>query len=203
MRMNLKDRCSDYGDGGVAPLQRRACAARSSCSSNCATADGRGRRCATSWSARDNRVLLVGGGISAGRHVVATRRISEPGWWQSASRELRPRLAPPARDRLDRRRWRARPADRRRRPGRRHRGAARPSRNRSRGGFIGASYGGMVALQFAARHPARIGAMLVISAAGAAHPFASACRSLQRRALSLGERGDRRLAWRSPAPWRC
>ena len=69
--------------------------------------------------------------------------------------------------------------------------------------FIGASYGGMVALQFAAAASARgCGAILVISAAGAAHPFASACRSLQRRALSLGERAATGGS-RWPAPWRC
>ena len=53
-----------------------------------------------------------------------------PAGGQAQARELRSRLAPPARHRLDRRRWRARPADRRRRPGRRHRRAARPSRDR-------------------------------------------------------------------------
>ena len=55
--------------------------------------------------------------------------------------------------------------------------------------FIGASYGGMVGMHVAARHPQRIGALLAISAAARAHPFSSACRSLQRRAVALGEHG--------------
>jgi homoserine O-acetyltransferase len=65
----------------------------------------------------------------------------------------------------------------------------------------------MVALHFAARHPSLCGSILVISASASAHPFASACRSLQRRALSLGEgvsgvalaRAMAMLTYRTPA----
>ena len=53
--------------------------------------------------------------------------------------------------------------------------------------FIGASYGGMVGMHVAALHPERIGALLAISAPASAHPYSSACRSLQRRAVALGE----------------
>jgi homoserine O-acetyltransferase len=56
--------------------------------------------------------------------------------------------------------------------------------------IVGASYGGMVALAFAERYPARVEQLLVISAADRAHPMATAWRSVQRRivrfALSLG-----------------
>ena len=59
--------------------------------------------------------------------------------------------------------------------------------------FIGASYGAMVGMHVAARHPHRLGALLAISAADKPHPFASACRALQRQALALGQRlGDPR-----------
>jgi homoserine O-acetyltransferase len=56
--------------------------------------------------------------------------------------------------------------------------------------IVGASYGGMVALAFAERYPARVEQLLVISAADAAHPMATAWRSVQRRivrfALEMG-----------------
>lgn len=131
-------------------------------------------------------LLLVGGGISAGRHVVANAENPEPGWWQSQAETFdlsRYRLlaidwvgaegtvdAPiDAADQAD---AIAALLD--------HLGIARAD------AFVGASYGGMVALQLAARHPERCGSILVISASGSAHPFASALRSLQRRALDLG-----------------
>ncbi|MCB1553389.1 MAG: homoserine O-succinyltransferase [Xanthomonadales bacterium] len=53
--------------------------------------------------------------------------------------------------------------------------------------FIGASYGGMVALQFAARHPLRVDRIGVLSAADRPHPFASAFRALQRQVVTLGQ----------------
>lgn len=47
--------------------------------------------------------------------------------------------------------------------------------------IVGASYGGMVALAFAARYSARVEQLLVISAADRAHPMATAWRCVQRR----------------------
>ncbi len=58
--------------------------------------------------------------------------------------------------------------------------------------IIGASYGGMVALAFAEEYPGRVGRLLVLSAAHAAHPMATAHRVIQRRILDLGGRGARR-----------
>jgi homoserine O-acetyltransferase len=52
--------------------------------------------------------------------------------------------------------------------------------------FIGCSYGAMVGLQFAARHGARLERLVAISGAHRAHPFSSAWRALQRRAVALG-----------------
>lgn len=63
--------------------------------------------------------------------------------------------------------------------------------------ILGASYGGMIALAFAALHPARVGKLVVISAAAAPHPFSTAQRELQRRVIALGldaGRGDEALA---------
>jgi len=52
--------------------------------------------------------------------------------------------------------------------------------------FIGASYGGMVALAFAERYPDRADQLVVVSAPAEAHPMATAWRSLQRRIVELG-----------------
>lgn len=52
--------------------------------------------------------------------------------------------------------------------------------------FVGCSYGAMVGLQFAALHGARLGQLVAISGVHRAHPYASAWRALQRRAVVLG-----------------
>ena len=52
--------------------------------------------------------------------------------------------------------------------------------------FVGASYGGMVALAFAERYPQRVERLVVISAAHEPHPMSTALRALQRRIVELG-----------------
>jgi len=52
--------------------------------------------------------------------------------------------------------------------------------------FVGCSYGAMVGLQFAARHGVRLEQLVAISGVHRAHPYASAWRALQRRAVALG-----------------
>jgi homoserine O-acetyltransferase len=52
--------------------------------------------------------------------------------------------------------------------------------------FVGCSYGAMVALQFAALHGDRVDRVLAISGCDRAHPYSSAARALQRRAVALG-----------------
>jgi homoserine O-acetyltransferase/O-succinyltransferase len=62
--------------------------------------------------------------------------------------------------------------------------------------LAGASYGGMVGLAFAARHPERLERLLTIGAAHRTHPLATAWRSLQRQIVQLGletGRADRAL----------
>jgi homoserine O-acetyltransferase len=54
--------------------------------------------------------------------------------------------------------------------------------------FVGASYGGMVALAFAEEFPARLEKLCVISAADRPHPAATALRGVQRRIVALAGR---------------
>ena len=134
---------------------------------------------------------VVLGGISAGRHLAPAPFDPSPGWW--------PGLVGPG-EALD-------PA---RRPliGVDYLGGAglRPvtTRDQARAvaavldhlgigtaSLVGASYGGMVALAFAELFPARIGRLVVVCAAHRTHPMATAVRSVQRAAVSLGaDAGD-------------
>lgn len=57
--------------------------------------------------------------------------------------------------------------------------------------LIGASYGAMVALGFAARYPERLARLVVISGAHYAHPRAIALRSVQRRIIRLAREAGR------------
>lgn len=54
--------------------------------------------------------------------------------------------------------------------------------------FVGASYGGMVALAFAAAFPRRIEKLCIVSAADRAHPAATALRGVQRRIVEFAQR---------------
>jgi len=57
--------------------------------------------------------------------------------------------------------------------------------------FVGASYGAMVGLAFAARHPQRLRRLVAIAGAHRAHPLAIAVRNLQREIVRLAARyGD-------------
>jgi homoserine O-acetyltransferase len=144
------------------------------------------RRLSIAWECAgpdDAPLLVVAGGLSAGRHVVANRADAAPGWWEAQAGSLdlaRHRvlaiqwlgaggeLDAPI-DSADQADAIAAVLD--------HLGIARAI------AFVGASYGAMVGLQFAARHPRRLGALLAISGAHRPHPYASALRSLQRRIL--------------------
>ena len=53
--------------------------------------------------------------------------------------------------------------------------------------FVGYSYGALVGLQLAIRHPARLRKLVAVSGADRPHPYASAWRALQRKAVALGQ----------------
>lgn len=52
--------------------------------------------------------------------------------------------------------------------------------------LFGSSFGGNVALWFAAKYPERVDRLVIIGAAHRTHPMATALRSLQRRVVELG-----------------
>ncbi|MBN8798092.1 MAG: homoserine O-succinyltransferase [Stenotrophomonas nitritireducens] len=54
-------------------------------------------------------------------------------------------------------------------------------------GYVGYSYGALVGQQLAIRHPQRLGRLVAVSGAHRPHPYASAWRALQRRAVALGQ----------------
>ena len=135
-------------------------------------------------------VVLVAGGISAHRHVVCSEAFAETGWANA--------LAGPGRA-LDPRRRRILALD--------YVGAdgtldapidttdqadaivqlLDALRIQALDGFVGYSYGALVGLQLAARHPSRLRRLVAVSGAHRAHPYAAAWRALQRRAVALGQ----------------
>jgi homoserine O-acetyltransferase/O-succinyltransferase len=147
--------------------------------------------------------VVVLGGISATSHLAAHEADPGPGWWESQvgpcravdveryraigldylGAELRPGQAVPLVGTRDQARAVAAALD-----------ALGVERLRA---FVGASYGGMVALAFAELFPERVERIVVISAAHEPHPMATAVRSVQRRivrdALAAG-RGPEGLA---------
>ncbi|RPE80972.1 homoserine O-succinyltransferase MetX [Vulcaniibacterium tengchongense] len=133
--------------------------------------------------------IFVAGGISAHRHLAASAAFPEPGWWPQqvgAGRALDPR-----RHRLIAFDWLGAdgaldaPLD----PADQADAIAALLDVLGVAGldaFVGCSYGAMVGLQFAARHGRRLRQLVAISGAHRAHPYASAWRALQRRAVALG-----------------
>ena len=132
--------------------------------------------------------VVVAGGISADRHVLSSERYPEAGWWQ-VQRGLG---LDPARQRIVAIDWlgadgtldapidSADQAD--------AIAAVLDALGIDRvAAFVGASYGAMVGLQFAARHPQRLQRLVAISGAHRSHPYASAWRALQRRIVALGQ----------------
>lgn len=153
-------------------------------------------------------VVAVMGGISADRRVCAAPGSDEPaGWWEGIVGRGRG---------LDLDRWRVLAFDFLAGPG----GSSAPERPTDPNlipqltpadqadalravvdrldlptleAVMGASYGGAVALSFAAEHAARTRAALVIGAAHRSHPLATALRVVQRRIVQDAiARGDER-----------
>ena len=138
----------------------------------------------------DAPVVMVAGGISAHRHIGANASFPEPGWAGDlvrAGRTLDPAstrvlgfdyvgadgdLDAPI-DTADQADAVALLLD--------ALGIARLQ------AFVGYSYGALVGLQFAIRHPQRTASLVAVSGAHRAHPYAAAWRALQRRAVALGQ----------------
>lgn len=138
---------------------------------------------------RRQPAVFVAGGISAHRHLAASDAFAESGWWQQQVGVGRP-LDPQERclvafdwlgadgtldvalDPADQADAIAALLD-----------VLGIARLRA---FVGCSYGAMVGLQFAARHGARLDQLVAVSGVHRAHPYASAWRALQRRAVALG-----------------
>ena len=57
-------------------------------------------------------LLIIAGGISAGRHVLSSAQFPDAGWWGVPGRQPRRRRVSRSFVRLDRRGWRCRPAGR-------------------------------------------------------------------------------------------
>ncbi len=150
------------------------------------------RRVQVAWEMQGcagSPVVVVQGGISAHRHVASSEHFSEPGWWQAqvgpqrAIDTLRHRVLAidwlgadgsldACIDPADQADAIAAVLD--------HLGIGRLR------AYVGASYGAMVGLQFAARHPARLGRLIAISGAHRSHPQVTALRVIQRRIVALG-----------------
>ena len=135
-------------------------------------------------------VVLVAGGISAHRHVVASETFPENGWANAlaqAGRALDPshrRLLAidyvGADGKLDVPLETADQAD-----AIVHLLDALHIEQLQ--AFVGYSYGALVGLQLAARHPTRLNKLVAVSGAHRAHPYAAAWRALQRKAVALGQ----------------
>jgi len=154
--------------------------------------------------------IVVQGGISAHPHVATSPRDPTPGWWSrivgdglaldtTRVRVLSLEFLGKRQDAVvssgDQARATARLLD--------SLGIARLH------AFVGASYGGMVALKFGELFPERVGQIVAISAPDRSSTFATAWRALQRELLAFGARHDERegvalarafamLSYRSP-----
>ncbi|RCS31459.1 homoserine O-succinyltransferase [Rhodanobacter denitrificans] len=134
--------------------------------------------------------VIVQGGISADRDVTALDGGAAPGWWQA----LVGRGAA-----IDLERWRVLSIDWLS-PDRLGAGSV-SSEDQADAlaallgelgiaqahAFVGSSYGAMVALAFAARHPRSVDRLLLLAGAHRPHPLSTAQRSVQRGIVRLGQ----------------
>ncbi|MEO5626425.1 MAG: homoserine O-succinyltransferase [Dokdonella sp.] len=148
------------------------------------------------WSlhgAENTPVIVVQGGISANRHVVSDA--NHAGWWDA--------LTGPCRA-IDTNRFRVLSIDWLERADLGDASAVSTADQADAlaalltaldvgriHAFIGASYGAMVGLAFAARHPRHASRLIAIAGAHRAHPLSVALRNVQREIVRLGDRlGD-------------
>jgi homoserine O-acetyltransferase len=145
----------------------------------------------------DAPVVVVQGGISAGRHASASAQVPGPGWWEGFVGDGLPidtqRLQVLSFDWLGGAGCSTASAAGESSPfvGAEDQAAALAHlldalRIDRLAAFVGSSYGGMVGLQFAARFPKRVAKLCAIGAAHRSHPQASAWRAVQRGVVELG-----------------
>jgi homoserine O-acetyltransferase len=153
------------------------------------------RRVRIAWESvgpEDAPCVIVAGGISAGRHLAPNDAFPEPGWW--AAQVGRGAALDPTRVRLVAIDWLGAdgtldaPIDSADQADAIVRVLDRLGVRRA-AAFVGCSYGAMVGLQLAALHPQRLDGLVAIAGGDRAHPYARACRGLQRRIATFG-RGD-------------
>lgn len=136
--------------------------------------------------------VVVLGGISADRHVAASREYPEPGWWDQQVGPGRP--VDPAVHHVVAIDWVGAdgsldlPLDTSDQADAvvtvlDHLGIPRLA------AFVGCSYGALVGLQLAIRYRRRLGSLVAISGTSRPHPYAAAYRALQREVVELGVAG--------------
>jgi homoserine O-acetyltransferase len=142
--------------------------------------------------------VVVLGGISADRHLAASHRYPEKGWWQAQAGLGR--ALDPQRFRLIGIDWLGADGSLDEPIDTADQADALAAVLDALGvrrlhALVGASYGAMVGLQFAARHGERVRRVLAISGTHRAHPFATAWRCVQRDIIRLaGNTGQRTAA---------
>jgi homoserine O-acetyltransferase len=146
-----------------------------------------------SWEERGpahGPLVVVLGGLSAGRHLLPTALDPSPGWWPGVvgpGRALDPgRLRLVGMDFLAVDRGPVTTGDQARALA-----VVLDTVGGARATIVGASYGGMVALAFAGLFPERTRRLVVVCAAHRTHPMATAWRSIQRSLVRLGDASDR------------
>ena len=138
-------------------------------------------------------VIVVLGGISATRHATATAADPSPGWWEGVVGAGRA---------IDTARYRVLGIDYldggRRPDGRPRHSITTGDQADALGNVldalaidrvhavVGASYGGMVGLSFAARYGDRLDRLIAVCAPHESHPMSTALRTIQRRMVQLG-----------------
>jgi len=155
--------------------------------------EGRSVRVQYLWvGATGAPTIIVQGGISANRDVLTLSDDAAPGWWQPLVGAGRA---------IDLSRWQLLAIDW---IGADDLGAAAVSSEDQADvlasllvqlgigrvhAFVGASYGAMVALAFAARHANALDRLVLLAGAHRPHPLATAQRSVQRAIVRLGQAG--------------
>lgn len=145
--------------------------------------------------APDAPTVVVQGGISASRDVIAAEGAAEPGWWQALVGEGKA---------IDLNQYRVLAIDWLS-PAELGGATAISSADQANAisalidalgigriaAFVGSSYGAMVGLAFAKAHPWQLDRLVLLAGAHRAHPISTALRSVQRGIVRLGQSSGR------------